>query len=383
MPADRPVIAHVLHRLDRAGAEVLASGLARALRDDYTFVFFCLDGLGPLAEGLKDDGFVVEQLERRPGVDWALGRRLRERLKAHRVSVVHAHQYTPFFYSALARGVLLNRTTPPILFTEHGRHYPDRRSFKRVLANKLLLRHRDRVTAVGEFVREALVKNEGIARRRIEVVYNGIDPGGLPSDADRAAARQRLEIANDRPVVMQVARFHPVKDHATALCAWAHVCGRLSERETSPLLVLVGDGGEREAMQRLANTLDIEPSVLFTGPVEDARALIPAADVCMLSSLSEGVSVTLLEAMAAGKPVVATNVGGNVEVVEDHKTGLLAPRGDAEALGDCLIGLILDQKLRTRLGHTGREHLVARFTADRMHAGYARLYGSVLGFSRG
>lgn len=104
--ANRPVIAHVLHRLDRAGAEVLAAGLARGLADRFDFVFFCLDGLGPLADELIDEGFAVEALDRRPGLDRALARRLRDRAAHHRVDLIHAHQYTPFFYSALARGVL-------------------------------------------------------------------------------------------------------------------------------------------------------------------------------------------------------------------------------------------------------------------------------------
>lgn len=385
MPEPRPVIAHVLHRLDRAGAEVLASGLARALRERFGFVFLCLDGLGPLADELRDEGFVVEELGRRPGVDLALGRRLRKRMRAHGVSVAHAHQYTPFFYSALSRGRLPGRRPRPgVLFTEHGRHYPDRRSTRRVLANKLLLKGTDRVTAVGEFVRDALVKNEGIARRRIDVIYNGIDPapgrsGALDDLETRTAARQALGIDAERPVAMQVARFHPVKDHATAINAWK----RVHERIPDALLVLVGGGAEREAMLRLVDDLGLNDAVRFTGPVENARDLIPAADLCLLTSLSEGVSVTLLEAMAAARPVVATDVGGNPEVVEHQATGLLAPRGDADQLAGHITALLQDPAQSARLGKAGRQRLLDRFTADRMHAEYARLYEAMAGDSRG
>lgn len=390
MPTDRPVIAHVLHRLDRAGAEVLATGLARALRERFTFVFFCLDGLGPLADELLQDGFVVEELGRRPGIDLALGRRLRRHAKAHGVSLIHAHQYTPFFYSALSRGRLPGRRSRPILFTEHGRHYPDHRSTRRVLANKLLLKGKDRVTAVGEFVREALIHNEGIARKRIDVIHNGITPApgifatagdaadsGRSEDA-RQAARRQLSIEPDRPVVMQVARFHPVKDHATALRAWAEVHAELPDA----LLVLVGEGEERGKMQALADELGLRDAVRFTGAVDDARALIPAADLCTLTSLSEGISVTLLEAMAAGKAIVATGVGGNGEVVEQGQTGLLVPRGDSTQLGEAIVGLLEDDDRRLAMGQAGRQRLFERFTAERMHAGYARLYESMLGLSQ-
>ncbi|MGB0768965.1 MAG: glycosyltransferase, partial [Phycisphaeraceae bacterium] len=238
-PEMRPVIAHALHRLDRAGAEVLAAGLARDLRDRFRFVFLCLDGLGAIGEALRDEGFVVETLERRPGIDRALAKRLRQRLRHHRVDLVHAHQYTPFFYAALARGAMpIGNKHPPILFTEHGRHVPDRRSTKRVFANKLLLRPADRVTAVGRFVKQALVENEGIPDRRVDVVYNGIAPGPPPTDDDRRQARERLGLDADRSLVVHVARFHPVKDHATAIRAWAKLHNDLPEA----LLVLVGDG---------------------------------------------------------------------------------------------------------------------------------------------
>ena len=377
MPSARPVIAHLLHRLDRAGAEVLAAGLARSLRDRFDSVFLCLDGLGPLAEELADDGFTVEALNRQPGIDKALAKCLRERLAHHRVNLIHAHQYTPFFYSALARGAFPRRGQIPgaILFTEHGRHYPDHRSTKRVLANKLLLRKRDRVTAVGQFVRDALIRNEGIAPRKIEVVYNGIDPGPEPTDTDRAAARQQLGIDNNRPVVMQVARFHPVKDHGTALRAWAELHAQLPEA----LLVLVGDGEQRAACEMLAVELGIEKAVMFTGLVDDARQLIHAADLCMLTSLSEGVSVTLLEAMAAGKPIVATDVGGNPEVVEHNKTGILVPRCAYTELAKAIEPLLANAAYSQRtLGTAGRERLLKHFTADRMHDAYASIYKSLV-----
>jgi glycosyltransferase involved in cell wall biosynthesis len=370
--ANRPVIAHVLHRLDRAGAEVLAAGLARGLADRFDFVFFCLDGLGPLADELIDEGFAVEALDRRPGLDRALARRLRDRAAHHRVDLIHAHQYTPFFYSALARGVLSRQLLGTgVLFTEHGRHVPDTPSLKRRLANKLFLKKTDRVTAVSAFVKDALIKHEGLPASRIDIVHNGIDPGPEPTDNDREQAREQLGLSPDRPVVMQVARFHPVKDHATALRAWSIVHAQMPEA----LLVFVGDGPERENLESLTKQLGLEDAVRFTGAINNARDLIPAADLCMLSSLSEGLSVTLLEAMAAGKPIVATDVGGNPEAVVNGETGLLAPARDPEALAGCIIQLLPNAPYTARaLGQAGRQRLLEHFTADRMHRVYADRY---------
>ncbi|MEM6504481.1 MAG: glycosyltransferase [Planctomycetota bacterium] len=369
MAQPRPVIAHVLHRLERAGAEVLAAGLARDLRERFDFVFLCLDGLGPLADVLNEDGFVVESLDRKPGLDRSLAHRLRDRLHHHRVDVVHAHQYTPFFYSAMARGLFSKH--PPIVFTEHGRHFPDQRSMRRILANRLLIKRTDKITAVGRFVKKALIKNEGLPGQRIEVVHNGIEPGPEPDEAERIRARQLLAIDNVRPVVMQVARFHPVKDHGTALRAWSIVHAKMP----NALLVLIGDGPERDNLEQLVEQLNLQDAVRFTGAVENVRELIPAADLCMLTSLSEGLSVTLLEAMAANKPIVATDVGGNPEVVVDGETGLLAPRGDIEAVAQSILKLLPNAPYTARtLGKAGRRRLLQDFTKERMHRSYAGYY---------
>jgi L-malate glycosyltransferase len=331
-----PTVGHVLHRMDVAGAEVLAAGLCRKLNGLFRCVLLCLDDRGPLAEQLMREGVAVEHLHRRPGRDLALARRLRDACTRHRIDLLHAHQYTPFFYAACSRTPLagLRKCRTPILFTEHGRHYPDIRKPRRVLANKLLLRRGDRVTAVAEFVRQALVRNEAIPAHRIDVVHNGIDPGAYThtSQADRDAARQRiraeLNLAADQPVLLQVARFHPVKDHATAVRAFAQV----HAAHPDAVLLLAGDGERRQAIQQLAGELRVANGVRFLGVRRDVRDLMAAADVFVLSSLSEGLSVTLLEAMAAGLPIAATDVGGNGEVIEHSITGLLSPRGDAGQL---------------------------------------------------
>lgn len=356
-----------------AGAEVLAAGLCRNLGDRFDFVFLCLDDVGTLGEQLADEGFSVECLHRRPGVDFALGRRLRAAVNRHRVNLIHAHQYTPFFYAGLSRGL---GGRPPVLFTEHGRHYPDMRKRRRVVANRLLLRRGDAITAVGHFVADALVKNEGLSPRRIQTIHNGIDPAGFdPPDTpayldSRRRTRAELRLSDDQPTLLQVARFHPVKDHATSLRAFAHVHAAVPRA----VLLLAGDGPQRENMQALAGQLGIAPAVRFLGLRRDIRDLMAAADAFVLSSLSEGLSVTLLEAMAAGLPIAATRVGGNAEVVEHGITGLLSPRGDAEPLARHLMHLLRDPVLRRKMGNAGRQRLHSQFTEHQMHAAYARLY---------
>lgn len=378
MSEDRPTVGHVLHRMDRAGAEVLAGDLARRLSDRYRSVFFCLDGIGALGETLASEGFAVTALGRRPGLDLRVAGRLRAAVKRHDVALLHAHQYTPFCYAALSRRL---SATPPILFTEHGRHYPDQRKAKRVWANRWLLKPTDRVTAVGRFVKQALIENERIAENRVDVVYNGIDPDAFPpADTEaRARARHLIDVDAETPLVMQVARFHPVKDHALSVRAFARVVKCIPAAR----LCLVGDGPERPATEALAAELGIHDHVLFLGVRDDVDKLLPGADLFVLSSLSEGVSVTLLESMATGLPIVATDVGGNGEVVIHDETGLLSPRGNDEALAENLITLLGAPDRRAMFGRAGRVRLLETFTQDRMHRQYANLYGRMLGMSPG
>ena len=129
-------ICQVLHGLQVGGAEILAARLARQLNRDYRFLFICLDELGTLGQELRFEGFSVQVVDRRPGLDRRSARRLAGIIRRERVDVLHAHQYTPFFYCAASR---LIGSRPPILFSEHGRHQPDYPRRKRILANRVLL----------------------------------------------------------------------------------------------------------------------------------------------------------------------------------------------------------------------------------------------------
>src|SRR5262249_38679394 len=165
-------VCQILHSLNVGGAEIQAVRIARQMASDCRVVFVCLDQLGSLGVQVRDEGFSVHALERSPGLDWTCARRLGRLLLKEGVDLIHAHQYSAFFYDQIGRWLYRR---PPILFTEHGRHQPDYPRRKRMLANRLLLQRRDRVVGVGEAVRQALVNNEGIPSQRVGVIYNGVD----------------------------------------------------------------------------------------------------------------------------------------------------------------------------------------------------------------
>jgi glycosyltransferase involved in cell wall biosynthesis len=239
-----------------------------------------------------------------------------------------------------------------------------------MLANRLLLSRRDRVVGVGAAVRQALIANEGLPARRVEVLYNGIDVDAFAAAPDRAAARRELGVGLDDFVLLQVARLDYLKDHATAVRTLARVVKQVPRAR----LVLVGDGPERPGIENLIRELNVGDAVRFLGLRKDVDRLLHGADLFLLTSVSEGIPLTVIEAMAAGLPVVATDVGGLREVVADGLTGLLAPaKGDA-GLAACVARLAGDAELRRAMGAAGRARAKDHFDEPRMAAEYGRIY---------
>lgn len=371
-PAEKSVILQVLHTLHVGGAEVLAARLARRMQDRFHFVFACLDELGTLGQELRDEGFIVEVLGRRAGIDLACVRQLARVAEKHGAEVIHAHQYTPFFYSR-APGWLGQR--PCVLFTEHGRAFPDLPNRKRRIFNRLFLRSIDRVVAVGEAVKRALIVNEGIPAQRIEVIYNGVRLEDFSTDAAlRTQVRGELGIGPTDPIAIQVARLDYLKDHSTALRTAQRI------RETLPdfKLLLVGEGPERAKIEQEINERKLESTVRLLGLRSDVRQLLAAADVFLLTSISEGIPVTIIEAMSARLPIVATDVGGVSEVVEHGRHGLLTRNADDGALATSILKFLKDPSLRQTLGENGRRRAAEEFSESAMHERYASLYQEVM-----
>ena len=354
---------------------MLAARLARQLRDHYRFLFVCLDELGTLGEELRDEGFSVSVLDRQPGLDLRCARKLAEIVRSERIDLLHAHQYTPFFYSGASRRL---GSWPPVLFTEHGRAYPDYPRPKRILANRVLLRRRDRVVAVGEAVRQALIHNEGIAPDRVEVIYNGILLERFESrltDSERYAIRAEIGLEPYDLMVIQVARLDYLKDHATAIRTMERVAGRWSRAR----LVIVGEGPERGAIEDLVRQRTLGETVRLLGERHDVPRLLAASDIALLTSISEGIPLTLIEAMAAGRPLVSTRVGGVAEIVADGQTGLLGPAGDDAALAEHILHLANDPERRDQMGRSGRQRASDLFSEGRMHDGYRQIYAEMVG----
>jgi glycosyltransferase involved in cell wall biosynthesis len=257
------------------------------------------------------------------------------------------------------------------LLTEHGRQFPDPAKLTHLLLNPLLLGRNDRLFGVGDGVRVALIDKEGFPRDRVGVIYNGIDTTAF-GDVGRLRREARLELQL-RPgdfAILQAARLQPIKDHATAIRAMARVAATRSDIR----LLLAGDGSSSSEIDALIDALNLRSFVVRLGLRADVDRLLAAADMVLLSSVSEGIPLSLIEGMAAGLPVLATSVGGIPEVVEDGRTGLLVPARDDEALARQILGLAEDPVRREQMGRLGRERASALFSEDRMVEEYDRSY---------
>jgi glycosyltransferase involved in cell wall biosynthesis len=319
---NRPIrVGLIVHIMQVAGAEVLVRETIRRLSGKIVPTIFCLDAVGQIGEEMIRAGVELVCFNRKPGRDWGVSRRLAKAIEERRIEVLHAHQYSPFFYAALARPLCLFR--PKLILTEHGRHYPDRVSPLRRAVNRLVLdRLANAVTACCRFSAEGLTKTDGFAGARIEVIENGIEVNEYEPSNDRTKAREKVGLDPTRKYIVHVARHHPVKDQPTLLRAFAMAAPDLPEVD----LLMVGDGPLRGELENLAIELRIVDRVKFLGIRADIPDLMRAANVFALTSLSEAASLTLLEAMASGLPVVVTAVGGNPEIVRHEREGLLFPR---------------------------------------------------------
>jgi len=364
MKSDRPNVLQVVLSLNPGGTERLVVELVKRLRPELSMAVCCLDEEGSWGEGLRQDDINVVALRRREGFRPQLGRAIARAAAQHGARVVHCHHYSPFVYASIAR---LWAPHLKIVFTEHGRLSDAGPSPKRRTANRVLAHAPRTVVTVSSELKQHLVA-EGFPNDKVNVIYNGIDVGPLPEASARARVRQQLGLDDRTIVIGTVARLDPVKDLQTLVRALG-----APGAERPMTLLVIGDGPERVGIEAAAREAGVDPFVRFLGHRDDARDLLAGCDMYANSSISEGISLTILEAMAAGLPVVATRVGGTPEIV-DASCGRLVPSRDPATLAATLSEVAADASLRCQLGRAARARVEQRFTLDRMIAEYRDAY---------
>jgi L-malate glycosyltransferase len=362
-------ILHVVWSLELAGAEKLAFDMVQTLPlDSFCPIVCSVNNDGILGDMLRQDGYTVYHREKKPGLDWGTVRWLREIIMREQVDVIHAHQYSPMVYSVLAA---FGCRKLKIIYTEHGRNYPEKRRWKRTFINPLLARMIDCIVSISEHTRQAMIEYDRLPGKRIRVIHNGVDFHKIRGVADINEKRRELEIPDGYGVVGSAARLDEVKNLPMMLRAFQRV---VMDRSKT-LLLIAGTGTLENRMKGLARELGIERKVRFVGLRHDLPDLMRIFNIFLLTSFTEGISITLLEAMANGIPAVVTKVGGNPEVVVDGETGYLVPLGEDKKMAERILELLGNPETAGKMGTRGMERVGKSFSFTRMMASYLDVYG--------
>lgn len=362
---------HFIQGLEIGGLEIMVvSLLERIDRSQYRPSICCYDSLGSLSQGLSEKGIGVHLLKRRPGIDYLYPFKLARYLRKSKIDILHLHNPTALFYGTLAGKIA---GIPCIIYTEHGRDFSS--SSKVKIANRILCRMVDKIVVVAECGKRYLVEHEGVNEKKIIKIYNGIDSKKFGTRQEVTLIRRELGITDDQSLIGIVARLDPIKNHTCLIRAMKIIAAKLSEA----VLLIIGDGALRSELESLTAKLQLQNHIKFLGARNNIAELLSVMDVFVLSSLSEGLSLTLIEACAAARPIVATDVGGNAEIVEHESNGLLVPSDQPEVMAKAILE-ILSHEVKARLmGEMGRKKFQEEFTLNVMVKKYEDLYESCHG----
>ena len=329
-----------------------------------------LTELGPMGLEARSQGIRTESLDMRRGVPDPRGMiRLIRLVRAWKPDVLHSHMVHA---NLMARAVRLFARVPVIVSTIHNIYEggPLWMAAYRV-SNGLV----DHMTIISEAAADRFVKERIVPRELLTCVPNGVDTERFRqvTPETRQALRSSIGV-DDRFVWLAVGRFEIAKDYPNMLHAFAQVC----QRDSNAVLLLVGHGSLQQETESLAQSLGLGDRIRFLGVRSDVPEVMAAADGYVMSSAWEGMPIALLEAGAAGLPIVATRVGGNHEVVRDGESGFLVPPRDAAALGQAMLRLMEQAPERRRdMGERGREHVRVHYGLGRVVERWQDLYRQV------
>lgn len=370
-PSPVTTVLHLSSSSGPGGAETVMAEVAAGLDPERYRSIVCLFRDGWLRERCQAMGLQTHVLRMDGMIDLGWFRQFTGLLRSQGVGLIHAHEFGANTWGTMA-GRLARR---PVVATVHGRsYYADSR--RRRLAYRVVSRAAVMV-AVSEDIKRFVVEATGVSAHRVRVVHNGIGRPASVSAETRARTRLELGIAENERVVTVVGSLYPVKGHRYLLEAVPQIL----QSCRSAVFLLAGRGDCEAALREQAKALGIEARVRFLGLRGDVPALLAICDAFVQPSLSEGLSIAILEAMAAERAVVTTRVGGNPELVVDGETGFLVEPKDAHALADAVTRVLSDPAEARRLGHNGLSRVQSRFSIGAMVREYESIYQGALGRS--
>jgi len=376
--SEKPLIAHVLYRLDTGGMEQVAISVINHTATRYRHAVIALAGIGAMRDRITNPAVPCLSLDKKPGKDWGCYFRLWKMLRRLKPDLVQTYNIGTLDVAPVAwfAGV------PRVVHAEHGRDVadPDGTNRRYRAMRRWLEPFIARYVAVSADLENWLRESVGIAPAKVVCIPNGID---IERYAGAAGSRElRPLLGAFAPpgtlVVVNVGRLDPVKDQAGLIAAFQLLRDSSAATAARLRLVIVGEGACRNDLETQIARLGVHGQVCLLGDRKDVPEILAECDVFALSSVAEGIPLTLLEAMAAGLPIVATRVGGVAEVVVDGVTGTLVEPSDPAALAHALRGYVENESRRGQRGGAGRQRVEQRFSLPVMLAGYTSLYDEAL-----
>jgi sugar transferase (PEP-CTERM/EpsH1 system associated) len=370
-----PLIVHVIHRLDIGGME---NGLVNLLNGmtgrNYRHAIVTLAGFSEFRRRLQRLDVTVESIDKRPGKDFAAYGRLWRRLRVLQPDIVHTRNLGTIDCQWVAACAGVRRR----IHGEHGWVVSDlagtRPRSLRVRRFCAPVIHR--FVAMSRDIERWMTDTVGIPAQRITQIYNGVDSRRFAPDGERA---EWPWTADEAPLVIgTVGRIEPTKNQEALVHAFARVLEQAPELAQRLRLMIVGEGPQLESLRTSPVATSLGRRIWFPGAREDVAALMRRMDIFVLPSLNEGISNTILEAMACGRPIVAARVGGNPELLVHGVTGVLYESNNEAAFVECLVAYARDRALRQAHGAAARLRAVEQFSLDAMVSRYTHLYDDTL-----
>lgn len=372
-----PLVAHVIFRLDVGGLENglvnLINGMAA---DRYRHAIICIDDHTDFATRLERDDVEIVAIHKKPGTDISALWRLYRVFRRLKPDIVHTRNLAAL--DALVPAFLAGVRSR--VHSEHGWDVNDLEGGNRKLRllRKLHSPFVHRYVALSRHLKQYLVEIVGIPDARVDQLYNGVDTERFEPRKHQLSPVMPAEFRFEGAVVIgTVGRLQPVKDPLALVSAFSLMLRDNKEIAAYARLAIIGDGSLRSAVKQRLRDENISELAWMPGSRDDIPAILHSLDVFVLPSLAEGISNTILEAMAAGLPVIATDVGGNPELVDDGVTGTLVAPADCGSLAQAMRRYLNDPDLRASHGAAGAERAKQMFSSQAMVDGYQRLYDSL------
>jgi sugar transferase (PEP-CTERM/EpsH1 system associated) len=354
-------IAHLIYSFEIGGLEKGIATVVKNASPQFEHVILCLTTSGK-SESLLPTNTQVVELHKPPGNSPLFLLKLTRVLKSLGPDIVHTRNWSGMDGIIAARVVGIRA----VVHGEHGwgMDDPEGLLLKRVLIRRFLAHWVSEYTCVSKQIANWLC-NDVRVRKPVTQIYNGVDVEKYRPGNSGTRIRAELGITAHVPLIGVVGRLDPIKDHPTLFRAFEIVRTVLPEAR----LLVVGDGPERKRLENQAGD-----GVIFLGNRSDVPEILRAFDLFVLPSLNEGISNTILEAMATGIPVVVTRVGGNPEIVEDERTGVLVKPGDFQSMASAIVRYLQHPDLRAKHGEAGRQSVLKRFSIEAMVRSYEAVY---------